>query len=53
MKLTAFNLIVVQVQRSFIKTKTQNDLFLKKYFEFINIHISHFTQLPMITMALK
>jgi hypothetical protein len=50
--LTSFDVTIIQVQRSFIKTKTQIIIF-SIIFEFLNIHISHLAQLPMITMALK
>jgi len=50
--LIGFDATIVQVQRSFIKTKTHNKL-VEFYFELFNIHISHLTQLPMINMALK
>jgi hypothetical protein len=45
--LAAFDAIVIQVQNSFIKTKTQ-----KKYFEFFNIHINHLSLHSMTNMAL-
>ncbi len=44
---------VVQVQKSYIKTKTQNYYFFNFYFEFLNTCIGHFIKLPMITIALK
>jgi hypothetical protein len=44
----AFDAIVVQVQRSIIKTKTQIIIF-----EIFNIHINHLTLHSMINMALK
>jgi hypothetical protein len=36
----------------FLKPKPKI-VFFQFYFEFLNIHISHLAQLPMITMALK
>ncbi len=51
--MTTINAIVVQIQRSFTKTKTQNNFFLKKFGEFFNIHITHVSQHSMINMALK
>jgi hypothetical protein len=38
---------MVQVQDSFSKTKTQINL-INFYFEFVNIHVSHLTQLGII-----
>jgi hypothetical protein len=52
--LTIFCATVVQVQRSFIKTKTQFIIiFLKICFECFNIHISHLALHSIIDMTLK
>jgi len=50
--LTTFDATIVQVQKSFIKTKTQF-LFYFIYFELFNIHISHLALQSMINMVLK
>jgi hypothetical protein len=48
--LIAFDAIVVQVQMSFTKTKTQN--ILNFYFELFNTDISHLAQESTINMAI-
>jgi hypothetical protein len=51
--LIVFYAIVVQVQRSFNKTKTQNNFFSIFILNFSKNHIFHLIELPMITMGLK
>jgi hypothetical protein len=51
--LTNFDVIIVQVQMSFTKTKTQILFFLNLYFEFFISHISHLTQHSTINITLK
>jgi hypothetical protein len=46
-----FDATIVQVQRSFIKTKTQ--IFKLKEKKIFNIHITHLALHSMINMALK
>jgi len=50
--LTAFDVIIVQIQRSFIKTKTQNNFF-EFLFWILQHYINHLAQHSMIKMTLK